>query len=65
MTLDLHVDEDELAKRAVGWEPLPPKYTRGVLGKYRKVVQSRGPRSRLLLTSPVPSAEAVVDRLPG
>ncbi|MCW2739571.1 MAG: ilvD [Nocardioides sp.] len=40
MTLDLHVDEAELAKRAEGWEPLPPKYTRGVLGKYRKVVQS-------------------------
>ena len=40
MTLDLHVDEAELAQRAEGWEPLPPKYTRGVLGKYRKVVQS-------------------------
>ena len=40
MTLDVHVDEDELARRAEGWEPLPPKYTRGVLGKYRKVVQS-------------------------
>ena len=40
MTLDVHVDEAELATRAEGWEPLPPKYTRGVLGKYRKVVQS-------------------------
>jgi dihydroxy-acid dehydratase len=40
MTLDVHVDESELAARAEGWEPLPPKYTRGVLGKYRKVVQS-------------------------
>ncbi len=40
MTLDVHVDEAELARRAEGWEPLPPKYTRGVLGKYRKVVQS-------------------------
>jgi dihydroxy-acid dehydratase len=40
MSLDLHVDEAELAARAEGWEPLPPKYTRGVLGKYRKVVQS-------------------------
>jgi dihydroxy-acid dehydratase len=40
MTLDVHVDEAELAVRAEGWEPLPPKYTRGVLGKYRKVVQS-------------------------
>jgi dihydroxy-acid dehydratase len=40
MTLDVHVEEDELARRAEGWEPLPPKYTRGVLGKYRKVVHS-------------------------
>jgi dihydroxy-acid dehydratase len=40
MSLDVHVDEAELAARAEGWEPLPPKYTRGVLGKYRKVVQS-------------------------
>lgn len=40
MALDVHVDEAELAARAEGWEPLPPKYTRGVLGKYRKVVQS-------------------------
>ena len=40
MTLDLHVEEAELEKRRKGWEPLPPKYTRGVLGKYRKVVHS-------------------------
>ncbi len=40
MTLDVHVEDAELARRAEGWEPLPPKYTRGVLGKYRKVVQS-------------------------
>ena len=40
MTLDVHVDEAQLARRAQGWEPLPPKYTRGVLGKYAKVVQS-------------------------
>jgi dihydroxy-acid dehydratase len=26
--------------RKVGWAPNPPKYTRGVLGKYAKVVQS-------------------------
>ncbi len=38
--LDLLVPEDELAARREGWEPHPPKYTRGVLGKYAKVVQS-------------------------
>jgi dihydroxy-acid dehydratase len=39
-TLELHVDADELEKRKEGWAPRPPKYTRGVLGKYAKVVQS-------------------------
>ena len=32
--------DDELAARQEGWTPNPPKYTRGVLGKYAKVVQS-------------------------
>ena len=39
-TLDLLVDEDELARRREGWEPLPPRYTTGVLGKYAKLVGS-------------------------
>lgn len=39
-TLDLLVDEDELASRREGWEPLPPRYTRGVLAKYSKLVRS-------------------------
>jgi dihydroxy-acid dehydratase len=39
-TLDLLVDEDELAQRRVGWAPLPPRYTRGVLAKYAKLVGS-------------------------
>ncbi|WP_024796063.1 dihydroxy-acid dehydratase [Tomitella biformata] len=39
-TLDLIVDEAELAARREGWEPLPPRYTRGVLAKYVKLVQS-------------------------
>jgi dihydroxy-acid dehydratase len=38
--LDLAVDEEELAARREGWAPNEPKYTRGVLGKYAKVVQS-------------------------
>ena len=36
----LDVQIDDLDDRLVGWEPNPPKYTRGVLGKYAKVVQS-------------------------
>ncbi|OIJ26088.1 dihydroxy-acid dehydratase [Nocardioides luteus] len=39
-TLEVHVDAEEMERRRVGWEPLPPKYRRGVLGKYRRTVQS-------------------------
>ena len=39
-TLDLLVDADELAKRGADWQPLPPRYTRGVLAKYQKLVKS-------------------------
>ncbi|QIS38792.1 dihydroxy-acid dehydratase [Clavibacter capsici] len=39
-TLDLLVDEAELAARREGWAPLPPRYTRGVLAKYAKLVHS-------------------------
>jgi dihydroxy-acid dehydratase len=38
--LDVDLSEDELTSRADGWSPRPPKYTKGVLGKYAKVVQS-------------------------
>ncbi|MFF7683426.1 dihydroxy-acid dehydratase [Microbacterium sp. NPDC007973] len=39
-TLDLIVDDAELSSRRDGWEPLPPRYTRGVLAKYSKLVHS-------------------------
>lgn len=39
-TLDLLVDDAEMSRRAEGWAPPPPKYTRGVLGKYAKLVKS-------------------------
>ena len=39
-SLDLLVDEAELSSRREGWEPLPPRYTRGVLAKYSKLVHS-------------------------
>lgn len=39
-TLEVEVDADELEARKVGWEPMPPKYTTGVLAKYRKLVSS-------------------------
>jgi dihydroxy-acid dehydratase len=39
-TLDLLVDEDELARRRAAWEPPAPKYTTGVLSRYAKLVTS-------------------------
>jgi dihydroxy-acid dehydratase len=39
-TLEVEIDDDELEARKVGWAPLPPKYTSGVLAKYRKLVSS-------------------------
>jgi dihydroxy-acid dehydratase len=39
-TLDILVDADELEARRDGWAPLPPRYTRGVLAKYQKLVGS-------------------------
>ncbi len=39
-TLDLLVDEAELERRRAEFAPLPPRYTRGVLAKYTKLVGS-------------------------
>lgn len=47
-TIDLLLDAGELARRRAGWQPLPPRYTRGVLGKYTKLVQSASTGAVLL-----------------
>jgi dihydroxy-acid dehydratase len=39
-TLDLLVEADELARRRDGWKPQEPRYTKGVLGKYARLVGS-------------------------
>jgi dihydroxy-acid dehydratase len=39
-SLDLLVDEAELEARRATFEPLPPRYTRGVLAKYARLVGS-------------------------
>ena len=39
LALDLLVDEAELANRRAGWQPNPPRYTSGVLGKYARLAQ--------------------------
>ena len=63
-TLDVDVDDRRArgAARRAG-RRLPPKYTRGVLGKYAKVVQSRRPRGRLRLEQSCPPGS--LERTPG
>ncbi|MEO6941456.1 MAG: dihydroxy-acid dehydratase [Terrimesophilobacter sp.] len=39
-SLDILVEPSELDARRNGWAPLPPRYTRGVLAKYSKLVHS-------------------------
>ncbi len=39
-TLELLVEPEELAARKAAWVPLEPRYTRGVLAKYSKLVHS-------------------------
>jgi dihydroxy-acid dehydratase len=38
--LQLNVSAAELATRRANWQPLPPRYTKGVLAKYAKLVAS-------------------------
>ncbi len=38
-SLDLLVDDAELASRREGWSPIAPRYTSGVLAKYAKLAQ--------------------------
>ena len=38
--LQLNVSEAELGIRRANWQPLPPRYTKGVLAKYAKLVSS-------------------------
>ncbi len=39
-TLDVLVDPAEFDARKTGFEPLPPRYTTGLLAKYAKLVGS-------------------------
>jgi len=40
LTLQLNVDEAELARRRAAWTPPAPRYTRGVLAKFAKLASS-------------------------
>ncbi|BAT52348.1 dihydroxyacid dehydratase [Nostoc sp. NIES-3756] len=38
--LQLNISEEELASRRAKWQPRPPRYTKGILAKYAKLVAS-------------------------
>ena len=38
--IQLNVDDAELARRRAAWRPPPPRYTRGLLAKYMKLVST-------------------------
>lgn len=38
--IQLNVSDEELARRRAAWTPPPPRYTRGVLAKYARLVSS-------------------------
>lgn len=38
--LQLHLSDEQLARRRQNWQPRPPRYTKGVLAKYAKLVSS-------------------------
>ncbi|MBD2134606.1 dihydroxy-acid dehydratase [Sphaerospermopsis sp. FACHB-1094] len=38
--LQINVSDEELARRRANWQPRPPRYTKGVLAKYAKLVAS-------------------------
>lgn len=38
--LQVHISDEELAQRRAQWQPPAPRYTRGVLAKYAKLVSS-------------------------
>ena len=40
LLLQINVSDEELAERRKNWTPRPPRYKRGVLGKYAKIVSS-------------------------
>ncbi len=38
--IELEVPKEELDRRRAGWQPMPPRYTRGALAKYARLVSS-------------------------
>jgi dihydroxy-acid dehydratase len=38
--LQINVSDEELSRRRANWKPMPPRYTKGILAKYAKLVSS-------------------------
>jgi dihydroxy-acid dehydratase len=38
--LELHISDEDLAQRRANWQPPAPRYTKGILAKYAKLVSS-------------------------
>jgi dihydroxy-acid dehydratase len=38
--LQINVSDEELTRRRANWKPMPPRYTKGILAKYAKLVSS-------------------------
>jgi dihydroxy-acid dehydratase len=38
--LELHISDEDLAQRLTSWQPPAPRYTKGILAKYAKLVSS-------------------------
>ncbi|MBD2253971.1 dihydroxy-acid dehydratase [Nostoc parmelioides] len=39
-SLQLNISDEELTRRRANWQPRPPRYTKGILAKYAKLVAS-------------------------
>ena len=50
LLIQLNVDDDELARRRAAWTPPAPRYTRGLLAKYTRLVSTA---SRGAVTDPI------------
>jgi len=39
-TIDVHISDEEMARRRAAWQQPAPRYAKGVLAKYAKLVSS-------------------------
>jgi len=59
MNIEIHVFIEEMARRMSEWQQPAPRYTRGVLAKYQRLVQ---PANRGAVTDDVPPKNSLIDQ---